>query len=798
METRSTRLAKASTGSHNFGERNDKITTRSQSAIANELCNTNKGIVEKDIVCSNQATHISQKKEDTLRKILLTNTFGAWKLHVVLQDTVRLEEHLTQPNSECCLVDERRRFELELESFDSQLLLRTTNERKLQQAKSTEENKISKKQKCRVAKKEEYERNQAKDDNKTLSLTPRLLSEAKTLSGMTDLKWQCRDEFLLDLHSAHEKIGRRCKQLESKYDVHRAICVKPDCPFRMDGTLMQRLSSFVVAKYVAHNCDEIDFTSEENKKKFRSYIMQAPMKSYIPVLVPLLMQDPDIKVATIAHTLNKYVKLEPSTHVLNRLKRMTIKSLESDKQEKVDDINGIARLIASAGYHCDILSVDWDDMTTITIELDRAIHFHASNLAAKNPLMDQLPPFDQKNPDTMEKIRKIINGAQYYYGWRVYPQEFIPYLSNVIVADAAFCDGDEEGTFFGLYGCDANHKTIMLGGMKVSDNERYKTWHLFLSGLLKEHPQLDAIGIVFLVDGDKGFQQAFEELFFLAVFFFCCKHRGENFRIKFGHGAEATFNKCVKSATKPALEKKKKNYDEKSGAYAAKVEDKYQYPAASEVCLHGRVTSQSAESMMNANKMKVRHGDTSEGLLAFVNDEADRHNRSLQRVGKCQKPVPPRVLKLLQSRYDAFNPATTTISSTTTEVKFTFLSGKGRTLSRIVNLERKECTCLKWKLDEIPCGCALRAAEAAGKPWQHLLAEHDSMARWKEQYKNVLPKSTIATESLEHDDLNLDSDPKLLFPPCVRLRKGRIPLKRKKGWLENARSASTRRKTDEE
>lgn len=223
------------------------------------------------------------------------------------------------------------------------------------------------------------------------------------------------------------------------------------------------------------------------------------------------------------------------------------------------------------------------------------------------------------------------------------------------------------------------------------------------------------------------------------------------------------------------------------------MKDEHQYPSACEAPLHGRTTSQSAESMMQADKIKIRHGDTSQGLLALVNEDARRLNSSLERLRKCTKRVPPKVMKMLKLRCEGFNPATTTFSSTTSEVTFTFLSGQGKTLTRIVNLEKKSCTCRIWKRDEIPCGCALRAADAAGKPWHNLLADHDSMTRWKAQYENVLPKSTIATDLLEHDELNLDSDPKLLFPPCVRLRKGRIPLKRKKGWLENARASSKRR-----
>ena len=519
--------------------------TRSQSAIAIDTINTNKDIVEAE------PEKCTRTKKDRLSRIL-SIFFRAWKLHTIRQNTGRLEEHLSKSTSEYVLVSECRRYELELSNPDSGLCLNSTSDRQKLDAKLKKERKKINNGKLRLAQNEEIKLNQ--EDSQPL--IPVLLSDAKNLSEITQHQWESKSELLLEIYAAHESTGRRCKTSGSRLSAHRLICVLENCSFQMDAAFKKESGCFEVTKYSPHVCEEIDFTKEEIKKKLRSYHMQAPHAFLVPALIPLMMQDPNTNTATVAATVKKYVKLDQSNHVLNRLKRLALESLESSKQEKVDDMHGVARLIKNAGFKCDVLSVDSNEMKKITVELDKAIHFHASKLAEKTS-KDRLPLFDENNPETTEKLSKIVNGAQYYYGWRVYPENIIRHISNILVADAGFCDGDEEETFFSVHGSDANHKTVLLGAMKVSDNERYETWHLVLSGLLEVHPQFDAIGIVFLIDGDKGFQQAFEELFLLATFFFCSKHRGENFRKKFGHGAEANFNRCLQAATKTALSKKR-------------------------------------------------------------------------------------------------------------------------------------------------------------------------------------------------------------------------------------------------
>lgn len=116
-----------------------------------------------------------------------------------------------------------------------------------------------------------------------------------------------------------------------------------------------------------------------------------------------------------------------------------------------------------------------------------------------------------------------------------------------------------------------------------------------------------------------------------------------------------------------------------------------------------------------------------------------------------------------------------------------FIGHDRKTRNVTVANNRPSCECGSPVVTDLPCGCMLVAAEAAGWAWTDLIDVHDGAAKWHAQYTGLVEFVVPGTEQLEY----LERDKNLFNPVAKPIRAGRPTETRKRG-LVNSFKASKR------
>lgn len=109
----------------------------------------------------------------------------------------------------------------------------------------------------------------------------------------------------------------------------------------------------------------------------------------------------------------------------------------------------------------------------------------------------------------------------------------------------------------------------------------------------------------------------------------------------------------------------------------------------------------------------------------------------------------------------------------------------------------RSCECGAPNIDREPCACLLLAARGAGIPWSELLREHNTVERWKSQYRDLPTFDVPGTHQLgflPRDDSLCDP---VAFPtPRGRPKEQRLKrlIKKHSDGKRNARHADVKRK----
>ena len=378
--------------------------------------------------------------------------------------------------------------------------------------------------------------------------------------------------------------------------------------------------------------------------------------------------------------------------------------------------------------------------------------------------------------------------------------EALDNLELLLVADAAHAS---YGTLFSAYALSANANAVLLAHGFSCDNECNESWSQFFEFLKNTYPALDVNWTTMISDQSKGLQAAFLQVFENALPFYCMDHRAENVLKKAKTEGKDLYKRCALAKNEAQLQVAKaavenaeqlttsqKDYilkldglsDSSQFLYSRAAQQEEDTRGGGGGKLFGRTTSQTVESMNNANKAYRFSPDIFSGVLIMLSQLRRRYVEHQMSAQDRRHPLTPFAAKLFEDTKEELKHVTVrTLIGQADGLVYDVLNKNEFNCC----LTSMSCQCGYPVTHNFICRHLMKLARYVGEDPLELATahfSHYSSARWQEQY----PLGTVVNIPSKAEITDVGTgDENLLVPLCRRIQPGRPKKKRKLSALRN-------------